>query len=313
MAIRIEGGVLIEGGIIFNPPGEPPTPTGADLYEAGTYTWTAPPGVHFVSVVCIGGGEGGHFNSSFSLAYSGGGGGCGWKNNIPVTPGQSYTVVVGGGGNAGYKSGATYIPANPGGNSYFINTGTVKGGGGGQAGAGQGGNYVGDGGGNGGSAGATTSSVGSGGAGGAGGYTGNGGNGGATNTAGTAGAGSGGGGGGGGTTGFMGGGGGGVNPYGLPNGTGKNGTAGPIRNGGGGTNTGSNQNLYGYGGTDGTSGEINYGGIGGYYGAGCAGTIDLGTGQYAYRGAQGAVRIIYGDNRAFPATLAYNVGGETNH
>jgi hypothetical protein len=25
------------------------------------------------------------------------------------------------------------------------------------------------------------------------------------------------------------------------------------------------------------------------------------------------VRIIYGDGRAFPGTLAYNLGGETNH
>eukprot|EP00047_Mylnosiga_fluctuans_P024645 m.166012 g.166012 ORF g.166012 m.166012 type:complete len:97 (-) comp9897_c1_seq16:77-367(-) len=36
--------------------------------------------------------------------YGGGGGGLGWKNNIPVVPGQSYTVVVGAGGSgAGYS------------------------------------------------------------------------------------------------------------------------------------------------------------------------------------------------------------------
>lgn len=44
-----------------------------------------------------GGAYGGGGGGTYTI--NGGGGGLGWKNNIPVTPGQSYTVVVGAGGN----------------------------------------------------------------------------------------------------------------------------------------------------------------------------------------------------------------------
>jgi hypothetical protein len=63
----------------------------------GTYSWTAPIGVTSVSVVAVGGGGG-------AGLYNGGGGGGGalaYKNNIAVTPGQSYTVIVGAAGTAG--------------------------------------------------------------------------------------------------------------------------------------------------------------------------------------------------------------------
>src|SRR3989344_5230709 len=63
----------------------------------GTYSWTAPAGVTSVSVVAVGGGGGGGYQWSY---HGGAGGGLGWKNNIAVTPGQSYTVVVGNGGAA---------------------------------------------------------------------------------------------------------------------------------------------------------------------------------------------------------------------
>jgi hypothetical protein len=57
-----------------------------------------------VSVVCIGAGGAGTRGTSPSdenqLRQGGGAGGLGWKNNISVTPGQTYTVVVGAGGNA---------------------------------------------------------------------------------------------------------------------------------------------------------------------------------------------------------------------
>ena len=67
------------------------SPTGQQAYTtAGTYSWTCPYAVTSVSVVCVGGGTGGHYNSA-----SGGGGGLGWKNNITVVPGNTYTVVVG--------------------------------------------------------------------------------------------------------------------------------------------------------------------------------------------------------------------------
>lgn len=135
----------------------------------GTYSWVAPAGVTSVSVVAIGGGGSGR-------SYGGGGGGLGYRNNIAVTPGSSYTVVVGG-------SDST---------SYFINTSTVRGGG---ASTSLPGGYTGDGGGSGG--------VGmynwvAGGAG-AGGYAGNGGDGVYDNTPGNPGNGGGGGSGGGGT------------------------------------------------------------------------------------------------------------------
>ena len=90
----------------------------------GTYSWTCPPGVYSVCAVCIGGGGGGmiYNGGSFSMA-GGGGGGLGWRNNITVTPGSIYTVVVGSGGVAGYYSG--YSTA--GGQSYFSSSGTVRG------------------------------------------------------------------------------------------------------------------------------------------------------------------------------------------
>ena len=78
----------------------------------GTYSWTCPADVTSVCVVCIGGGGGSsagdqHWNgSNYNGGVSGAGGGLGWKNNISVTPGQSYTVVVGDYGAAGTS---TYI------------------------------------------------------------------------------------------------------------------------------------------------------------------------------------------------------------
>lgn len=101
MAISIGAGISFGAGIsLFSYP-----PTDQVLFDTpGTYTWTAPAGVTSVSVVCIGGGGAGTRGTSpsDSVQYrrGGGGGGLGWKNNIAVTPGQTYTVVVGAGGNA---------------------------------------------------------------------------------------------------------------------------------------------------------------------------------------------------------------------
>ena len=128
----------------------------AEFTTAGSQNWTAPAGVTSVSVVAVGAGQGGGNDNS-----GGGGGGLGYKNNITVVPGQSYTVVVGQAG-----SGTTGSQGNVGGDSYFINTTTVKGGGGNN---GVGGTYVGDGGGVGGGKGSA------GGGGGAAGYSGSGG------------------------------------------------------------------------------------------------------------------------------------------
>ena len=51
--------------------------------------------------------------------------GISWKNNIPVTPGQSYTVVVGNGGSSPSRSTNGASGVNSGGTSYFINTSTL--------------------------------------------------------------------------------------------------------------------------------------------------------------------------------------------
>ena len=168
-----------------------PRTTGESVYTTtGTYSWVCPAGITSVSVVCIGTTD--TWNDG-PISYGKGGGGLGYKNGISVTPGSSYTVVV------GDKDGDT--------DSYFISKATVKGGGGN---SGTGGNYVGDGGGNGGNGGGYY-----GGGGGAGGYSGNGGAGGPQTAGGSAGSGGGGGGGAGlGTASGFAGGGGGVGLYG---------------------------------------------------------------------------------------------------
>ena len=86
----------------------------------GTFTWTAPRGVRSVCVVCVGGGGAGGYVDFHLGGY---GGGLGWKNNIPVVGGQSYKVVVG-------KGGAPRSNQGSGGDSYFISNSTVLGGGG---------------------------------------------------------------------------------------------------------------------------------------------------------------------------------------
>jgi hypothetical protein len=290
-------------------------PSGQQVYTTpGTYSWTAPAGVTSVSVVAVGGGGGGSIGgySGNGYATSGGGGGLGWKNNITVVPGQTYTVVVGVAGGRGPNP--SNQPGTDGGNSYFISTSTVMGGKG--LASGTGGTYVGDGGGNGG--------LGRGGGGGAGGYSGNGGNG-ETNwdypsSSNDATIGSGGGGGGGtcsagmdsSSNGQAGGGGGGVGLLGQGTNGSKGQPAGQIHTQSGG---GSVQSWRGGGGgSDGTSavGTSNtagtksgnagqYGGGGGGWGTGYSSDTLGGN------GGAGAVRIIWGTGRAFPSTTAGDV------
>ena len=96
------GGVGILGQGVSGTGGTQSSTQGQSEYTTpGTYTWVCPAGVNDVHVVCIGGGGGGSASVSGSNDVSlgaGGGGGLGYKNNISVTPGQSYTVVVGWGG-----------------------------------------------------------------------------------------------------------------------------------------------------------------------------------------------------------------------
>ena len=125
---------------------------------SGTYSWTCPDDVTSICAVAIGGGGGGGGTATGANAaggIGGTGGGLGYKNNISVTPGQSYTVVVGAGG---ASNGGVGQDGGDGQDSYFIDATTVKGGGapGGRSGnypndqTYTGGDFVGDGGGNGG-------------------------------------------------------------------------------------------------------------------------------------------------------------------
>lgn len=263
----------------------PATPPGQDAYTtAGTYSWTA---THTsVSVVCIGGGGGSGGTQSGSTAGDGGGGpALRYGNNITVTPGNSYTVIVGAAG----TNGAIYNQGDNGGDSSFNGTDVVaqggRGTGAGKNGAGgTGSNGVGiSGGGGSGGDGSPQSGGKGGGGGGAGGYSGDGGDGAANGNAAQNGSGGGGGGG----TSYSSGnayglGGGGVGFYGEgTSGAGGNGSS--TRSGGNGsTNVGPNSDSYGRSGTS--------PGTGGYAGG-------------AYGSTGGAVRLVYpGDTRQFPST-----------
>jgi hypothetical protein len=276
----------------------------------GTHSWIAPAGVTSVSVVCVGGGGAGGVGSSGTVDGGGGGGGSlAYKNNITVSPGTSYTVVVGAGGTT---SGNTNQNGGNGGSSSFtasFGTCTAGGGYGGQGGSGSprgaggsGGTVSGsyDGGGGGGTGGTNNGGSGNaGGGGGAGGYSGSGGNGGGFTSSGqetnaTAGAG---GGGGGGRI---------YTPYGNDQvaGGGGVGIFGQGSNGAAGTNTsyaaGGGGGSGGADGADGSSNSAADTGIGGAYGGGGGGNGNQNGGINA--GGVGAVRIIWGDGRAFPST-----------
>jgi hypothetical protein len=269
------------GTIQWNGSSSTPTVNQISFTVPGTYSWTAPANVTSVCVVCIGGGGSGKaggptYNGIW--ANGGSGGGLGWKNNIPVSPGTSYTVVVGVNGKfpSGGRGDSLDYNGSPGGDSYFISPTLVKGGGAPACANGAqytaGGTYVGDGGGNGGTNGYQVADFQSAGGGGAGGYTGAGGDGGLSNS-GSGTAGSGGGGGGGGAGGFGGGG---------------TGLFGRGTNGTGGT-----PGINGSGGSSGFNGSA---GTGGAYGGGGGG--NNGPGGY------GAVRIIWGSGRSFPNNAA---------
>jgi hypothetical protein len=283
-----------EGGITFG--------------DSGTYTFVVPAGVSSLSVLCIGGGGGGGGTSAAATnsAAGGGGGGLSYSNNVSVTPGETLTVVVGAAGAGGTTAGTNGTAA---GDSYLRRSSTdlvlAKGGSGGggntaalTGGAGAGGasaSGVGDVRQSGGAGGARNSNDRGGGGGGAAGYSGTGGTGGTGTTNPTTGNG---GGGGGGFTGFdgtslrpNGGVGGGTQFYGA----GANGIAGIAssansdagRNGGLGSSNGSTAGGF-------TSTTLPGGGGGG-------GSSD-GVGNNARAAADGAVRILWGGDKAFPST-----------
>jgi hypothetical protein len=81
-----------------------PVPFGCSTYgTAGTYTFTVPSGVSKISVVCVGGGQTGaqrYCCDDCNCGAGGAGGSLSYTNCIPVTAGESLTVVVGVGGAA---------------------------------------------------------------------------------------------------------------------------------------------------------------------------------------------------------------------
>lgn len=284
----------------------------------GTYSWVAPTNVTSVCVVCVGGGAGSNWSGNGGAG--GGGGGLGWINNYAVTPGSSYTVVVGSGGPTSNVANISVTGAGT--DSYFVNTSTVKGGGG--AGptshlvGGVGGTYTGTGGGNGGAGGSNGVNT-AGGGGGAGGYSGDGGAGGSNGNNGSTGSGGGGGGGGSGDASDTAGSGGGVGIY----GEGPSGLGGYQHSAGGGDACG------GFGGsnlTGGTTVNANYA-VPNTEPAGNTGTLVFFTASIlstpgspgggaggsdanatrAASGASGAVRIIWGKNRSFPSTNTLDI------
>ena len=249
------------------------TPAGQALITTqGQTQWVCPAGVTSISVCAIGAGGRSFWFSGAGTAS--GGGGLGWKNNILVVPGNSYTVQVGAaGGNSQELRG-----------SWFINKTTVAGLS--AYNTNVGGGYVGDGGGNGGNGAgndATNFYRNGGGGGGAGGYTGNGGTGGSVGNNGAAGSGGGSGGGGG------------NEPVGNGSGGGGGGTG---INGVGSNGAGGLANAFG--GLPGGKGSPDDSPAGSqFYGGGARGVYES-----AVSGTQGAVRIIWGAGRSYPSNAA---------
>jgi hypothetical protein len=232
---------------------------------SGSYCWTAPSGVTSISIVAVGGGGGGRGGGTQGGAE---GGDLRYKNNISVSPGSNYAVVVGAGG-AGSTSNITC-----GGNSSMTAGSTYTVGGGGSSC----GTCNWTGGGDGGSACAGGSGFGITGGAGAGGYSGDGGR---ASYSGT----------------FAGSGGGG--------GSGQNGPGGSnCATGGGGVGLlgqGSNGST---GGGGGSGGQTTTDEDGGAYGGGGSGAASGAGGD----GGVGAVRIIWpGTTRSFPSTCTGDV------
>ena len=96
----------------------------------GTYTWVAPAGVTSISAVAVGAGGSNYICGCGFTATSGGGASLAYLNNFTVTPGNSYTVVVGntGGsqGNGNYSGfNITSLVAGGGGAGTGSNAGTA--------------------------------------------------------------------------------------------------------------------------------------------------------------------------------------------
>ena len=104
------------------------TATATDAIFTSSGTWVCPAGVTSVSIVAIGGGSAGGSRPLSGGAAGGaggaGGGGLAYINNYTVIPGQSYTVVVGRGGST-YTTYQQYLDGvGQGGPTYFAYLGS---------------------------------------------------------------------------------------------------------------------------------------------------------------------------------------------
>lgn len=258
-----------------------PTPVAGQAFFTAQdgVDWTVPDNVYSISVVCIGGGQ----PSPSGNITGKNGGDLRWKNKIPVTPGEILriraapaklpTATSGSASNVVRKSsGEVLLQAGGGGNTVELSTplGGDVGGGNGGKGGGRGG-------------------------GGAGGYTGDGGEG-SSNAIGFSGTGGAGGGG----------------SYYTFNGN--------VFGGGGGGTGVHGQGADGAGGQQGTNPSTAGGRYGSYFStAPTAQRPTIGNGPNAgdfgggaggapgYNGSRGAVRIIWGKGREFPATETQDV------
>ena len=70
----------------------PPDIRGEAIFTASGI-WTCPPDVFSISYVVIGPGVNGDWSSSY--ARGGDGGALRYRNNVPVVPGQTYSIVIG--------------------------------------------------------------------------------------------------------------------------------------------------------------------------------------------------------------------------
>lgn len=280
-------------------------PVGEQTFTANG-NFVVPNDVFTIEAVLVGGGGGAARGANGSEQPGASGAGLRWINDLPVTPGETITVEVGTGGPGNTATGFgtsgkpsrllrganILVEAGAGSASGTLGAGGVvfgpSGGTGTATGDGPFGGTIG--GGNGG-AGGNTEGTNNGGGGGAGGYSGNGGPGvsnNATFLAGTNG-GAGGGGAGGASSGTAAGNGGGVGIYGE-------GASGSTASAGGSSTTASATTPTTTGTAGGPAGTA--GGTGGSYGGGGGGADNNNSGT----GGGGAVRIIWGPNRAFPAT-----------
>ena len=100
-------------------PGQETFTLPTDATSSSTFSWVVPSEVTTICAVCVaGGGAGGRTTGNFPSG-GGGGGGLSWRNNIPVTPGETlsvtvgaagyYNVLDGNGGDSGIQRGSTIL------------------------------------------------------------------------------------------------------------------------------------------------------------------------------------------------------------